>query len=115
MDAVCRNDEAAFCERSIGERYTRRIVVLLETDAAVSGMHHMGWQGFGQNFHEIGAMHTEGRVPARRIRYLHRSDERSVLPKVPGIGTNPGAQPFHRRPAAHPLPFAYAVWRAKKH
>src|SRR6266436_3466871 len=97
MDAVRCDDESAFDNSSIGERYPGRIVVLLEADAAVSGMHHMGWQGFGQYLDEIGAVHTEGRVPARRIRYLHRGDGRSVLPKVPGIGTNPRAQPFHRR------------------
>src|SRR5277367_555057 len=113
MDAVCRDHKPSVDDRAIGERHSRRMVVLLEADATVSGMHHIGGQGLRQYLHEIGAMHTERRVPACRIRHLNRRDRRPVLPKVPGSSTNPGSQPLYRRPQPNPLKLADTVWGQK--
>ena len=114
MDAVCRDHQPTLDNSAIGERHSRRILVLFEADATVSGMHHIRRQGLRQYLHEIGAMHAERRVPACRIRHLNRSDRRPVLPKVPGSRTNPGSQPFDRRQEPKALKLADAV-RGQEH
>ena len=105
---------SAFDDGAIGERHPGHVAVLLEADAPVTGVNHVGGQGVGQDLDEIGAVHPEGRVPARGIRHLDRGDRRSVVAEISGLGADPGAPFLHRRPQSDPLQMAHAV-RGQEH
>ena len=87
---------------------------LLKGDAAMAGVHHVRGQPLGQHGDEIGAVHAECRVPARRVRHLDRRDRGPVLAEVPGIRPNPGTPFLHGRTQPDPLQLADAV-RGQEH
>ena len=61
-----------------------------------------GRQGIGQHIDEVGAVHAEGRVPARGVRHLHRRDRRAVVAEVARTRADPRAPFLHRRFQARP-------------
>ena len=65
----------------------------------------------GQHFDEVGAMHAEGRVPARGVRHLDRRDRRAVVAKIVRTVADPGAPLLHRRSETHALQMPHAVRR----
>ena len=52
-------------DRAIGEFHPRDFAILLARDATVPGMHDAFGEGGGEKVDEVGAVHAEGRVPAR--------------------------------------------------
>ena len=67
-------------------------------DAAMAGVHSAGRQRFGQELDQVGAMHAEGRVPARGIRHLHRRDRRAVVAEIMGVRADARTPLLNRRP-----------------
>ena len=101
---------SASAERAIGEGHPRDAAVLLETGATMSGMHRAGGQGVGQHVDEVGAVHAEGRVPARGVRHLHRRDRRAVVAEVTRTRDR-RARPTSRPPApVRPAADAARCW-----
>ena len=88
---------SASADGAIGERQPRGIAVLLKAAAAMPGLHRSGRQGICQHVDEVGAVHAEGRVPARGVRDLHRRDRRAVVAEVAGIRGRP-ARPISPPP-----------------
>ena len=111
VHAVRRNDDVTFGDRAIGERHAGHVAVLRKAATAVSSVHHPGRQRTGQDLDKIGAVHSEGRVPARGVRYLDRRDRRPVVAKVAGTGANFGSPFLYRRSEPHPHQMAHAVRR----
>ena len=109
MDAVGGDDDVGFGRSAIGERHPGRGAVLLESDAAMSGMDQACGQRGGQHIDEVGAVHAERRVPARGVRHLYRRDRRAVVAEVTGIRADPRAPFLHRRFQPNPLQLAHAV------
>ena len=114
MDAVGRDDEVGFGNDAILERCPGDVAVLLKAGAPVPGVHHVSRQGAGQDVDEVGAVHAERCVPARRVRHLDRSDGRPVVAEDIELGTDPGSPLLHRRSESHPLQLAHAV-RCQEH
>ena len=73
------------------------------------GMNGAGGQGARQHLDQIGAVHPEGRVPARGVRHLDRRNRRSVMAEIAGIRTHAGAPFLHRRSQSDPLQMPHAV------
>ena len=65
MNAVGADDDVGFRDRAIGEFHPRDFAILLARDATVPGMHDAFGEGGGEKVDEVGAVHAEGRVPAR--------------------------------------------------
>jgi hypothetical protein len=96
---------------SVGERHPGLVAVLREAAAPVPGVDGAGWQGIRQHRNEVGAVHSECRVPARGVRHLNRGNGRSVVAEIARIVTNTRAPFLHCRFQPNPLQVAYAVGR----
>ena len=68
-------------------------------------------QSGGEEIDEVGAVHAEGGVPARRVGDLHRRDRRAVVAEVMRLRADPGAPFLHRGAEADALQMAHAVRR----
>ena len=75
----------------------------------MSGPHRSVRQGVGQHRDQIGAVHSERRVPARGIRHLDWRNRRAIVTEVAGVVADAGAPLFHGRSQSHPLQMAHAV------
>ena len=82
MDAVGGDDDVAFDNGAVGKHDAGARAVLFETGAAVSGMNDFFRQRARQDVDQVGAVHAEGRVPARGIGDLHRRDRRAVITEI---------------------------------
>src|SRR5579863_1725738 len=91
MDAVRADDDIGFHASAIGKRHPGDVVVLIETGAAMPGMHNALGQGRSQHLDEIGAVHSEGGVPAGGIRDLDWRDRRSVVAEITGVMADKGS------------------------
>jgi hypothetical protein len=111
VDAVRSDDDIRFRNGSVRKRHPGHIITLLTTGAAVASVHHVRRQRGGQDFDEVGAVHSECGVPTRRVRYLHRRNWHSVVTQVLRARSDPGSKLFYCLAEAHPLELAYAVRR----
>ena len=64
----------------------RLLVVLLEADAAMAGLHDVGRQPVHQHPEQIGAVHAVELDLPTRLRRPHRRDERAVRAAEPRVG-----------------------------
>ena len=111
MDAVRRDDGVSLGGGAVGERHARHAVLLRKADAAVPGVHDLRGQRCGQERDEVGAVHSEGRVPARRVGHLHRRDRRAVVAEIARGAADAAAPSMHGRPELDALQLAHAVGR----
>ena len=96
VDAVGGDDNVGLGGGAVGEADAGDVAVLLEADGAVAGVDDAGGQVGGEEIDEVGAVHAEGRVPARGVGDLHRRDRRAVVAEVVRLRADPRA-PFLRR------------------
>ena len=98
---------------AVGERYARYLAVLLKAGTAMSGPHRSVRQGVGQHRDQIGAVHSERRIPARRVRHLDWRNGRSVVAEIAGVVADTRPPFFHRWFQSYPLQMPHAVGRQK--
>ena len=112
VDAVRRDDDVAFGDRAVGERYTGDVAGLLKADAAMAGVHHAGRQRASASISTRSArcMPNVAFQPDG-VRHLNRRDGRTVVAEILRLGADPGAPFLHRGPESHPLQLAHAVRR----
>jgi hypothetical protein len=103
VDAVGGDDNVGFGGGAVGKRNAGNVAGLLKGSRAVAGVHDAGGQRGGEEIDEVGAVHPEGGVPARRVGHLHGRDGGAVVAEVMRAGADPRAPLLHRRSQAHPL------------
>src|SRR5579864_4054118 len=114
MDTVRADDDISLGRSAVGERQPHHIIPLFHASPAMIGVHDIAGQGAGENLNEVGAVHSKCRVPAGGIGYLNRSDGRSIVAKIAGMGAYARSRRLHRWPQSNPDKVTYAV-RSQKH
>ena len=74
-------------------------------------MHHTFGQPGSEQVDEVGAVHAEDGVPARRVGDLNRRDEAAVVAQIGRPGADARAPALHRGAQAHALEMAHRIRR----
>ena len=78
MNAVGGDHDVSRDSNTIGERDDRLLVVLLEADAAVTGVDDVRGQLGDQHFEQVGAVHAVDLDLVNQVWRPHRRDERAI-------------------------------------
>jgi hypothetical protein len=111
MYAIGGDHNVGFGKGAIFERDQANFAVALKARAAMAGAHDSGRECGSQHIDEVGAVHSVCCVPARRIRYLYRGNEASVVAIVARAFTYLCAPLLYGRSKPDPLQMPDAVRR----
>ena len=82
MDAVRADHHIGFGDGAVREAHARALLVLVEADRAVAGVHHPGREVRREQLDKVGAVHAEAGIPAGGVGDLDRRDRRAIVAKV---------------------------------